>query len=260
MDSAKNHYVLAEKLWSDQKYVAAVAEFERAAAKDPRSLLGQQANYRAAMTQFLFLFQYNDAIRKFKSFVETSSDGPMAWDAQIKIGEILFSKLDHYDQAIVHYQSLIREKPTALEVPEFFFRIAKSQFYLFQFKEALKTFRELNQRFPKTKWGEKAEFEVGITYFTCGEHHSEELGIKSNVYESAIEAYKRFIQDYPQSELVGEAHFGVASCLEELDRLDEALIAFEGLKKKHPSPYVIDVKLNRIRQRLVHREGRKTFQ
>ncbi|MGZ6334247.1 MAG: tetratricopeptide repeat protein, partial [Bdellovibrionota bacterium] len=106
VDSAKNHYVLAEKLWSDRKYQASVSEFEKVTAKDPHGKLGLQALYRAAVTQSLFLSQFSDAIRKFKSYAESSHDGPSVWDAEIQVGEIYFNKTEQYDQAVQHYQRL----------------------------------------------------------------------------------------------------------------------------------------------------------
>ncbi len=255
VDSASNHYLLAEKLWTDRKYSAAVAEFEKVIAKDPRSKLGQQASYRAAMTQYLFLSQYSDAIRKFKNFIENSTDLQLIWNAQLQIGEILFSKLDQFDQAIQHYQALLKSNSTAPEAPEFYYRIGKSQFYLFQFKDAVNTYSELIRRFPHSKWAEKADFEIGVTHFTRGEHRSDTADDGKAAYELAKQNYEKFIKHYPKSELVPQAHFGIASCLEELDRLDDAFDAFQELKKNYPSPQVVEVKLSRIQQRLARRNS-----
>jgi outer membrane protein assembly factor BamD len=253
VDSARNHYLLAEKLWADQKYPAAVTEFEKVISKGPRSKLGQQASYRAAMTQYLFLSQYSDAIRRFKSFIESSTDLQLIWNAQLQIGEILFSKLEQYDQAMQHYQTLLKSKMDSPEAPELLYRIGKSQFYLFQFNDAVKSYQELIQKYPRSKWAEKADFEIGATYFTRGEQRSEGQESGAAAYEVAMEAYEQFIKRHPKSDRISEARFGIASCLEELDRLDEAYRLFEELKKTYPAPHVVDVKLTRIRQRLVHR-------
>ena len=172
VDSAKNHYVLGEKLWSDRKYSAAVSEFEKVIAKDPRGKLGMQATYRAGMTQYLFLGEYGNAVRKFRSYAEISTDPVSVWNSQLQIGEILFSGADQYDQAVLHYKSLLKQKPEAAEAPEFLFRIGKSQFFLFQFSEAIETFQDLIKKYASSNlpsaalWVEKAAFEIGSTYFT----------------------------------------------------------------------------------------------
>jgi TolA-binding protein len=241
VDSAKNHYVLAEKLWADQKYSASVTEFEKVISKDPKGKLGQQALYRAAMTQFLFLSQYGDAVRKLRNYIQISGDLHTIWDAQLQVGEILFSKTEQYDQAILHYRSLLKQKADVSEAPEFLFRIGKSHFFLFQFAEAVQAYQEVIKRYPQSTWSEKAEFEIGASLFT------------QEMFDEAIDAFKKHLRKYPKSERVAEARFGIASCLEELDRLEEAYEMYQSLQKTYPSPQVLAVKLSRIRERLSQR-------
>jgi TolA-binding protein len=254
-DNARNHYVLAEKLWADRKYAAAVSEFEKVTSKDPHGKLGLQAKYRAAMTQFLFLSQYGDAVRKFSEYAREIQDPKSAWDAQLQIGEILFSKTEQYDQAIIHYRSLLRQRPQAQESPELLFRIGRSHFFLFQFNEAVAAYEDLIKLFPGSSWAEKAMFEVGATYFTRGEQGSEGNKGGTESYRTAMAAYQKFIHHYPKSNRVPEAQFGIASCLEEMDQLSEAYKAFSALKGTYPSPHVIDIKLSRIRQRTAQRNS-----
>lgn len=258
-NSAKKQYLLAEKLWTDGKYTSAVSEFDKVTAKDSKGKLGLQALYRSATTQMLFLSQYGEAARKFKTFAEaTGVDPEMAWDAQKQIGEILYSKTEQYDRAIQHYQMLLKQKPDAPETPEFMFRVAKSEFYLWHFDEAIAVYRQMITRFPGTGWAEKAAYEVGVTYFTRGEQRTgsggrdREKGV-TEAYQEAIEAYQKFIRLNPQSPLVPQARFGIASCYEEMDQLDAAYRAYENLKSTYPSPNVIAIKLARIRERQAQR-------
>jgi TolA-binding protein len=246
---------LGEKLWSDRKYGSAVSEFEKVIAKDPRGKLGMRATYRAAMTQYLFLGEYGNAIRKFRTFAEISTDPVLVWDAQLQIGEILFSGTDQYDQAVLHYKSLLKQKPEAIQAAEFLFRIGKSQFFLFQFADAIDTFGSLVKKYGSSSslWAEKAAFEIGSTYFTRGEQQSGGKSLGTTDYQAAIVAYERFIKNYPKSELVSEARFGVASCLEELNQLDDAYSTYATLKKDYPSPNVVEIKMIRIRQRIAQR-------
>lgn len=254
-NSAKKQYLLAEKLWTDGRYAAAVAEFDKVSAKDPRGPLGIQAIYRSATTQMLFLSQYGEAARKFKLFTDAPGVDPdAAWDAQKQIGEILFSKTEQYDRAAQHYEAMVKLKPSAPEVPELLFRTAKSHFYLWQFDEAVKLFRLIAAKYPGNPWAEKAMYEIGVSFFTRGEQHNgtREKGSLS-AYQEAIEAHQHFIRQFPQSPLVPQAKFGIASCLEEMDQLDAAYRAYEGLQSTYPSPNVITIKLTRIRERQAQR-------
>jgi TolA-binding protein len=259
-NSAKKQYLLAEKLWTDGKYSSAVTEFDKVTAKDPKGKLGLQALYRSATTQMLFQSQFGDAARKFKTFAEAAGADPdMAWDAQKQIGEIFYSKTEQYDRATQQYQLLLKQKPAAPEAPEFMFRLAKSHFFLWQFDDAVSVYREMVAKFSNTGWAEKASFEIGVTYFTRGEQKNgnrpkgSEREKGTDPYQEATDAYQRFIKNYPESPLVPQARFGIASCLEERDQLDAAYRAYESLKATYPSPNVIAIKLARIRERQAQR-------
>jgi TolA-binding protein len=245
-NSPQNQYVLAEKLWSDGKYEAAVVEFERVARKVPDSELGLQALYRAAMTEAYFLSQYGEAVRKFRTYAEKREGHESAWEAEKQIGELLFAKLGQDEQAIQHYQQLIKDKPSAAEVPEFLFRIGRSQFFLWRFSEAMETYRKLIKRSPTSEWGERAMYEIGVTLYTRNKQSEEG-------FQEAIDAHQAFLKKYPNSKWAPEARFGIAACLEEMDQLDAAYHAFEALKTTYPSPQVIQIKLARIKERKAQR-------
>ena len=157
--------------------------------------------------------------------------------------------------AIQHYQALLKAKPNSSDAPEFLYRIGKSRFYLFQFTEAVTTYEDLIQKYPHSKRAEKAAYEIGATYFTRGERQTEKPRSEKTSFQVAMEAYEKFMKRYPSSEWFPHARFGVASCLEELDELEDAYRSFLSLKGNYPSPHLIEVKLKRIEQRLAHRNS-----
>ena len=256
VDSAKNHYVLAEKLWAEGNYSASVSEFEKVISKDQKTI-GYQALYRAASTQLLFLSQYEAAKEKFSRIIELNIDPKMTWQARLQIGDILFSKLEQYGQAILFYSELTKMKPDHEMVPEWMFRVAKSHFYLLQFEEAAQAFRELKTKFPLSLWGERASFEIGQTYLAQGEKSLDSHSSSSEqIRNRAIGAFREFLKKYPRSSLRAQAEFGVASCIEAGDQLQEAYQAFSDLKQRYPVPGVVEIKLSRIRER-ISQKGRK---
>ena len=256
IDSAKNHYVLAEKLWTDRNYAAAVSEFDKVTAKDPRGKLGLQALFRSATTQALFLSEYNDAIRKLKTYVQRSTDPQTTWEAQLQMGDIFFSKTEQYDQAITLYQSLLKQKPNCIEAPELLFRIGQSRFFQYHFDEAVQTYQEILKRFPRTEWGERASLEIGNTHLTKLEQNPDDEKQDHGKCKQAMAAFQSFLKTYPQSRFVPQARFGIASCFEELDRLEEAYKAFSELKPVYPAAKVIEIKLSRIKERIAKKGSR----
>jgi TolA-binding protein len=268
VDSARNHFILGEKLWEDRNYSAAVSEFDRVVMKDPRGQLGRKALYQAAMTQYLFLADFPGALQKLKTYAELTPDPEDRRRAVVLMGEITYAHLEHYEQAIGVYQALIRERPEDPAVPEFRYRVAKSQFYLFQFDEALAGFKSLIQAGKtaapsvRSPWVERAALELGAVYLARGQRQGGVLDPKKwersqpsgpGDFKAALAAYEVFLKDYPQSEWKVQAQFGVASCYEELNQLDEAQTAFAALKGLYPSERVIDLKLKRLRTRIAQR-------
>jgi TolA-binding protein len=255
LSSTKKQYVLAETLWTEGNYAASVNEFEKVHARDPKGKLGLQALFRAAATQAFFLNQPEEAIRKYKQYAEVSEDEETAWEAQLQIGEILFMKLEKYDQAMQQYQMLLQKKPTDKDAPLFLFRVGKSQFFLRKFKEAVATWQQLTEKFPTSPLAEQASYEMGVALYTRGEQSVDGRAAATTAqsYQQAMKMFEGFIKKYPTSKLVPQAKFGIASCLEELDDLDGAYKAYEALKSTYPSPNVITVKLVRIRERKAQR-------
>lgn len=247
MNSAKSRYILAEKLWTDGKHAAAVSEFDRVAALDPRGKLGAQARYRAALTQTLYLSQHAEAVRKFRQLLELNPGFEDAWEVQKQIGEILYARTEQYEAAIHQYRELLSLRPDAIEAPEFLFRIAKSHFFLHQFTEAADAYQELQKKYPQAPLAEQAAYEVGVTWYTQGEDASHDGTV--GTYKRAQQAFEDFIRRYPQSTRVVEAKFGIGNCLEELEQLDAAYQIYESLQKTYPSPNVIKIKMIRIRER-----------
>ncbi len=249
--SLKNQYLFAEKLWKDQKYGAAVSEFEKITRKDALGKIGLRALYQGAMIQALYLFQYPDAVQKLKIFSEKTDQVQDAWEAQKLIGEIFFSQLENYEKASQHYETLLKNNPNVKEGPEFLFRIAKSHFFLSQFDEALKIYEDLIQHYSETEWGQKALFESAATSCIRAGKPTEQG--QNQLYQAGIDRYEKFLSLYPKSKWAIQAKFGIANCLEEMDKLDVAESHYQEIRTSYPSPKIIDLKLRRIAERKMQR-------
>lgn len=252
VDSAERRYILAEKLWTDGKYSAAVSEFEKVAQKDPKGKLGVLALRRGATTQTLFLSQYPEALQKLKQFVEISQDPAAVWSVRKEIGDLLFGKMERYDQALHYYQRLLDLRPNTPERAEFSFRIAKCFYFLGHFDEALTTYRQMLRLYSGTPYAEKAAFEVGQTLLAQGE---QEGGSRKSqeLFKQAMAAFEGFLKSYPKSSRAPEAAFEIGECYEALDQLDAAHQAYLSLRNTYPSRNVIEIKLARIQERKAQR-------
>lgn len=244
--SNSNHYLTAEKLWSQKNYAASVEEFDRVVKESPNSAMGIQALWRASMTRVLFLNQPGEALKGFELFLERASQSDLAPQAQIEIGDIYFSKLLQYSKAVEHYQKLLASKAfSKSEEAQFYYRIARSYFFLNQLKKAIEWYDRTLHNVSDPAVRDRAQLDLANAWYALGD--TEKLA-----YPQAIYLFKdlsaRTLGRNPA--LSVEARFGEAMALEELDRLEEAYDLFKSIEKNHPNPNVVQVRLIRLDERM----------
>ncbi len=247
--SAQGRLALADKLFLEAKYEAAVGEFERVVSKDPGGSAGLIALRKAAEIQTVYLSQHQEAIKKLKTLLELVGPGDQNWVTKKEIARIYFEKTEQFEQALASYRELLAERTEGSEAPGFLYRIAKSQFYLWRFEAAIKTFNEIVNGFSSAPESELAAYEIGVTYLTAGERIAGSHGL-------AKVAFEDFIKKYPQSKKTVEARFGIANCLEEMEQFAEAQALYEQVRDQYPSPNVVKIRLIRLQERLSQKKGK----
>lgn len=235
--AGKNHYILAERLFNDHKYSASVDEFKKIIEADPRSHLAQQALFRIGVIQYLYLDQFQDAIKSFRQFNVVSQNKDLIYQAERSIGEIYFTKLEDYKQAIEQYKRLLDKYPESKERDFFMLRMAKSYYGTLDFEKAIQLYKDIAKQFPKSSLGPEALYQIGNTYYTKGD------------IDSAIEAFQDVTLLFPNSQQAAFAQFGIGNCYEERDKLDEALEVYTKILDKHPARNVVEAKIRRLKER-----------
>ena len=242
--------MLAEKLWHEGSYAAAVAEYERVIQKDEMSELGTMATYRSAITQTLFLNEHAAAIKKFSRIIDLHRESPLAYESYKQIGDILFQKLEQYEQAYSHYQRMLQVYPSEPHRAEIRFRMAKCLFHLVRLPEAKLAFEAIVKEFPDSEWAEKADFEVGIILVADGNRtQSQDTKAANLKFKDAMQKFSDFQKKFPNSALKTQAQFEIGGIYEELEQLDAAQKAYEELKSTYPQPNLVELKLKRIQDR-----------
>lgn len=242
----KSRFLLAEKLWEEKNYRAAVSEFEKIAYQEEDTVLGQTAYYRAALTQSLFLNEHREAVKKLNKIIELKKNNAITTDALVLLGDIFYSKLEQYESAINTYRVLlIREGIKNIESYEF--KIAKSLFYLGRFKESRQEFFKLLSN-PETseQTKEKALIEVARTYQIQGFEAETKGEASSQHFKAAADQYLSVLKKYPDSQQRVFIKFDLATCYEELERKDEATSLYLEIQKEHPNPILVESKIQKL--------------
>jgi len=252
-NNTKRAYLLAEQLWTDGYYEASVSEFENVIALDPNGKYGIQALYRAAMTQTVFLGQDNSAIEKLRVFVSKSRSESHTKESLLQIGNILFERLNLYDDAIEHYQLLLKKESLKKYHPLFAFRIGKAYFFLWKFQQAIDQFDGVANSYSGSDFEEKAVYEKGICYLAKGNSSSSLGSDEVESFKKAKETFEELLDRFPNGKYRVKAKFGIASAYEELDLLKDAAEKYKEIAAEYPIKEVIDVKIKRISERMSRR-------
>jgi len=99
-------------------------------------------------------------------------------------------------------------------------------------EEARGEFEEVRNLYATTKAAGTALLYLGHIDYRLGE------------YEKALECYKQFLREHPDSPFAAQAQEGVGYCLEELGRLEEALEAYKKVAEYENSYLICEVGLN----------------
>jgi len=244
--SISNHYLTAEKLWTEKNYLAAVSEFDFVVKEAPNSAIGLQSLWRAAMTRQLFLGQSQEALKNFELFLERAAGSDLAPQAQLEIGEILFSKLAQYQRAIEHYQKLLEQRKFSHEEEsKFVYRIARSHFLLNQIRKSQEWYERGIKDYAASSLAPKMKYDLAHTWYAFGE-------ADKSAYPRALKAFQELSASMKTVDhrLYVQSIFGEAATLEEMDEFEKASALFESIESDYPAPNVIKVRVLRLSERI----------
>jgi len=237
--TGEHHWILAEELFHNKQFKASLRQFQKTIEADPKSQIGQKAYLRKAEIKEVYLNNPKGAVKDYKQFILRSTNGNLILQAQKKIADIEYLKLQNYKMAIHSYKKLYNYKPK-LPLQDFYiFRIGKSFYYLYDFANAQKYFEQLVEQFPNSNLIYRSIFELGNTLYTNGK------------YKQAIKNYKKVIRLSDDKRLKIMAKYGIASSYEERNELDRAYRLFDEIKNQYPNKMAIIVKMRHVLKRKI---------
>jgi tetratricopeptide (TPR) repeat protein len=242
--SISARYLTAEKLWTEKKYEAAVAEFDRIVKENPGSAIALQALWRASITRALFLKDYSEALKGLQSFSEQSAQPNLVLEAQKEIGEILYSKTQQHQAAIDHYQKLIESGKYPDDEGLFTYRISRCWVSLGKIKRAISLQEEILKKYKDQDLLLKTKMDLAQNWYTIGD-------VEKQAYSKAIEYYKQVSNETKGKDKrrFSEALFGTAIVLEEMDKPEEAIELYKMIEADYHVPNVVRIRIQKINDR-----------
>lgn len=175
-----------------------------------------------------------DTYAKITRYFPLLEAGRVALERRAK----LYEHIGDYLGAADEYASLIQHFPQSEDAPKYLLRLGESYLAMGNYKQArmeLTGFVESDKVDPMLR--QEALFAYAETYFL-----EDRLGL-------AEKAYRKLIEEYPESELVPEATMKIATCQEERGFLGYAAETLRDARKDYPNRDALDERLNAMRNR-----------
>ena len=185
------------------------------------------------------LGRYQEALLACLSLERDYAATPQAAAARRQVAELYKYRLDDQPRAITAYQRLLDDAGD--EGDRLHYEVADSYFRLNNFEQARIEFDTLLRNFPASPLAPEVQYRIAVTYVLDGET------------DRAMSAFREVAARWPEHPYAVEARFGLATVLEERDRLAEALTILEGLRGVYPNPEALKQRIANLESRI----GRK---
>ncbi|MEX2603623.1 MAG: outer membrane protein assembly factor BamD [Gracilimonas sp.] len=178
-------YYLAESYYKDKQYLLAASEYDRYVSYFPQDERRQEMEFKAAMCYYhlsprykLDQSQTRQAIERFQLFNNRYPNSDKVTEAAERIDDLRL-KLAH----------------KSYEAAQFYVRTE-------QYRAATIYLDRTIDRFPETKWAEKALVDLVKAYIDYADNSV--ANKQAERYMKSIEAYETFLQLFPDSEHRGK--------------------------------------------------------
>lgn len=239
----KTEYNRAKKAADIGEHQEALLHFEKVIRLDPKGQLALEAARQGARIAHLEANSYLQAIRLYRHLILHSPIEKERMEAQRRIAYIYFEKLSDYSESITEFSRLLRLPHTKNQDLDYRFAIAKSYFYLNNFYQSTIEIDNILRKVEKRA----KRFEY--------------LAFKGNVLlttkklEGAIKIFNQLIEEYPEESLKENIPISLAVTFEEKGDYKEAIKILEQIKKNHPAPDFLELRIKRLRERVMNQPG-----
>jgi len=230
----------AEALVLKGEYDAAIGRYRDIYEDHPDFVLAPRALFRTGEVQNLFLKQFGDALLSFHQLEQDYPDAIFVSDALIHEAAIYKNRLADFGRAASLYQKLLDRGLQPAD--RFQYELSDCYFRLNNFEQARLEFENLLKSWPESTLVTEVEYRIGMTYALDGK------------LKEAENAFRTILKEKPDDPFAIEAKFGLATVLEEQERLREALKVLQELEGIYPAPDALRLKMEKIKDRIAKKK------
>lgn len=224
-------------------YRIALTHFNRVLARGPEEEIAILAAREAARITFYETKNYKESADFFKFLIIHSKDPAERQMAQKQIADIYFSQLNDYPRAVIEINKLIPMLADGAERAKYKMNLARAYYYQNNFSQAENEADE----FLRTTTDEKLRFDLSML--------KGNIALAKKDLPRAIEVYKEVLKNFPKLALQDNVSLTMAICYEELKDYKNAIATLELLRKTHPVPEYIDLRIKHLSERQKNAPG-----
>lgn len=236
-------YEQAQKEIERGHFRSALSHIDKVVLRVPGEELALKAARDGARISFFEVKDYQKAAEYNRQIVLSSKDPLERKLAQKQIADIYFTQLNDYSKAIIEINKLLAMIDDSAERAKYKMSVARAYYYQNNFSQAE---NEANEFLRITK-DEKQRFDLTML--------KGNIALAQKDLPKAIEIYKSVLRDFPNISQKESVALTLAVCYEENKDYKKAIETLEFLKKTHPMPEYIDVRIKRLQARLKNAPG-----
>jgi len=180
--------IIAEGLYRDGFYDAAVTQLNKFLKDFPRSKSAQKAKFLIGEA-FYFQKDYERAEKEYTSFIQMYPESKFSDNSWLRLADCAYNS-DKLEIAIERYKKIIRVFPKSKMLSEAYYWAGECFYQTKDYKESVVYFREFMKLFPKNALVPNALERLGRSSFS------------DDKLSEAIGYFKRLLEEYPKSPLI----------------------------------------------------------
>ncbi len=253
IDKNKLHYFIAESYFAIGKFDDAANYFNLVQSKNPD--LMRQTLYGKAYSYFNSK-DYINAAFYFRNYVNNYKRIGNYYNAKLRLADSYYG-IKEFGKAVKIYRELFSQK---LRLSAYsYYQYGQVLYKAGKMAEAINMLSKLQNKFPKSKYADDAQFVIAWMHFKQGNYDTAineyqlvmskypnsplepivfysiaDCYFNKGSYENAISYYAKVIDDYPASSYVYDAVTGIQYCYIAKDQPDNAINFINQFVVTHP--------------------------
>ena len=231
----------AQELISERKYVEAINQYEVTVVKSTNDNIRIKIYYQLAELYAIHIGDYKKSSIYYNLIKKHSIDPLWLIKAEEKLGEINYTFLKNYTEALQNYKNLTSFEPRLNSYDQYEFRLGLTYQKLDIYLSAAKVFSNI-QKSKKHKYHLKSIYQLGL------------LSFEQKKWQEAITYWSEYIQKETRKDATVQTKFLMANAYETMELLKKAYNIYYSILGEYPNTIVVKNRLESIYNRRISRK------